>query len=99
MRASVKSGGLNLVRTERQTRRRVEELVEQASGELLETYGKQIDANPDMKLTEIVRPGDPMALWFTHALIAETGTLKSLTYVLIGLTAVLALLTLWLVLP
>ena len=84
----------SLVLTKREVRRRVEEMVERAAGEYLETYEKPIRANPGMKLTEIVKSGDPMALWFTYALIAETKTLKGLTVVLIILTAVLALLTL-----
>ncbi len=71
----------------------IEELVERASAELLERYRSPIEANPSMKLIEIVNPGDPMALWFTHALIAETKTLKWLTVVLIVLTAILAVLT------
>jgi hypothetical protein len=96
---SIQLWGLNLGRKERETRRKVGELVEQASGELLERYRKPIEANPEKKLIEVVNPTDPMALWFTHALIAETKTLKTLTYVLIGLTAVLAALTFRLVLP
>ena len=83
-----------MVLTKREVRRRVEEMVERAAGEYLETYEKPIRANPGMKLTEIVKSGDPMALWFTYALIAETKTLKGLTVVLIVLTAVLAGLTL-----
>ena len=83
-----------MVLTKREVRRRVEEMVERAAGEYLDTYEKPIQANPGMKLTEIVKSGDPMALWFTYALIAETKTLKGLTVVLIALTAVLALLTL-----
>ena len=73
---------------------RVQEVSKKATLSYLETYEKPIRANPGMKLTEIVKSGEPMALWFTYALIAETKTLKGLTVVLIILTAVLALLTL-----
>jgi hypothetical protein len=81
------------------TRRRVEGAVEKAAEEMLDTYGPQIQANPNMRLTEIVKPADPMALWFTYSLIGETKTLKRLTIVLIGLTVVLAILTYRLAFP
>jgi hypothetical protein len=87
--------------TKPQTNVTIEGIVEKAGEELLEMYRRQFDANPGMKATAIVTPRDPMALWFTHVLIArtktliaETRTLKWLTVVLTVLTAVLAGLTL-----
>ena len=54
----------------------IEEAVERASGELLERYRKPIEANPGMKLIDIVSLRHPLALWFTYPLIAETKTLE-----------------------
>ena len=89
-----------MARTKSETSRRIEEFVKRAAEEYVATYGPQIDANPKMKLTEVVKSGDPMALWFTYVQIeetetlnAETKTLKRLTVVLIVLTAVLIGLT------
>ena len=58
-----------------------------------------IEANPAMRLIEIMNPDDPLALGFTHVLITETMMLKWLTVVLIGFTTALAVLTLRLALP
>ncbi len=80
-------------RSKRVTTRRVEKAVEQAVWEWLDKLVPAIEANPGMKLIDIVH-SEPMSLWFTYALILETKRLKWLTVVLAVLTAALVVLTL-----
>jgi len=72
-----------------QTRRRIEDAVEQVADELRDRYEAPIRANPGMKLIDITRTEDPMSLWFVYGLIVDTRRFRWLT-VLIILTAVLA---------
>ncbi len=77
---------------EAKDRREIEAAVEQAAREELIGYRERRKANPTLRVADLVR-SEPMALWFTYALIGETRRLRWLTIVLIALTAVLAVLT------
>lgn len=85
------SGGKFL---DRETRRKIESIVEQVAGEFLDHYKEAIRASPGMKFIDIVQSEVPLSLWFAYGLIVETRRLRWLTVVLITLTAVLAGLTL-----
>ena len=70
-----------------------EEAVEQAAFEWIDKTAGGREANPNMRLIDLVPP-EALSLWFTYVLIRETKRVGRLTLVLIILTAVLAVLTL-----
>ncbi len=78
---------------ERGRGRGFEEAVEQAALEWIDKTSAGREANPNMKLIDIVPP-EAFSLCFTYVLIRETKRVAWLTVVLIVLTAVLAILTL-----
>jgi hypothetical protein len=75
-------------RARRAKTKRAEKAVERAVMEWLDKLTPAIEANPGMKLIDIVH-NEPLSLWFTYALIVETKRLKWLTVVLAILTAAL----------
>src|SRR5437899_523864 len=90
----IRQGGCDAMRRDKINEGRgFEEAVEQAAFEWIDKTAGGREANPNMRLIDLVPP-EALSLWFTYVLIRETKRVGRLTLVLIILTAVLAVLTL-----
>ncbi len=77
----------------RETRRKIEDMVERVAKEWYAVEEPRIASDPNMDVKAFVNSG-VMPLWSSYSLIVEAKRLRWLTVVLILLTAVLASLTL-----